>query len=183
MVIKTKKGPVKPVPLTWQFVEGRSWTSRLIAWFGYGAGGYSHVDFVLPTGWLLGEYENAIRHKNIDGDIEHIPAGMQVRPPGYANWKKRDRIKLWVTPDVAQAVEKQLRSNIGEAYDMAAIYGLIADEDWHQPGAYFCSARQVSTLMDTGVIHDTGCQPWHITPDTLAVILCAIGGEKESLTP
>lgn len=127
--------------LRWQFVLGAGWSSRLIAWYGEGYNGFSHVDAILPNGDCLGARSDIIKG---------IPAGFQRRPPAYEKWERRIVLQLESTPAEATAWEESLNRKIGCGYDKADILGFILGVPLAQPGHWICSAAQVDTMIEIG---------------------------------
>ena|ERR1700749_1188894 len=152
--------------IRFQFVLGADWSSRLIAWYGQGYGGYSHVDALLPDGSLLGARSDAIGGK---------PPGVQIRPQNYAKWKARTVLELPTTEQQAIDWELYLRSQVGDPYDKADILGFIFGKPLASPGHWICSALQLSAVEAIGRIPKLGVTPQQCPPNMLAVILSAAG--------
>lgn len=152
--------------IRFQFVLGADWSSRLIAWYGQGYGGYSHVDALLPDGSLLGA-----RSDEIGGQ----PAGVRLRPPNYAKWKARTILELPATVLQAQQWEAYLRTQVGCPYDRADILGFVLGKPIMSEGHWICSALQLNSLEVIGRIPHLGVTPQQCPPNMLAVILSTAG--------
>lgn len=149
-----------------QFVLGPDWSSRLIAWYGTGYGGYSHVDAVLKDGTLLGA-----RSDTAGGQ----PPGVQIRPANYEKWVRQDRVELAVTPADAAEWERYLRTQVGCPYDKQGILGFILGEKRHTPGYWICSALQTDALEHIHRIAPLPVPPQQVTPDALLLVVSTAG--------
>lgn len=151
-----------------QFVLGSDLSSRFVAWYGQGYGGYSHVDALLPDGGLLGARADVIRG---------IAPGVQVRPPNYEKWKKRTLIEISSLPEQASAWERWLRMQIGKQYDQGAILGFITGHHRHDRGHWICSAAQAGALRQCGKLHRFDIPDCQVTPNALHLTVTAgLGG-------
>lgn len=149
-----------------QFVLGAGISSRLIAWYGQGYGGYSHVDAVLPSGELLGARSDQVGGK---------PAGVQIRPQNYERWVNRRVLTLPCDPVTAYRWEKRLHSQIGCGYDSADILGFILGKPMWQPGNWICSAYQLDTMRTVNVLPVTELTPQQCPPNMLKAMFEAVG--------
>jgi hypothetical protein len=156
-----------------QFVLGAELSSRLIAWYGNGYGGFSHVDAVMPDGSLLGARSDRVKAKG----AEYEP-GVQIRLPGYASWIKKEVYQLEVSPFVAKAWEARGRSLIGSQYDKGAIWGFITGHQDHDKGHWICSALQVDMLQTAGIFQRIDIPSWQVTPNSLLLALTALGAKR-----
>lgn len=156
---------------TLQFVLGRDWSSRLIAWYGQSSQGFSHVDAVIPTGdsyELWGE-----RSDYVGGQ----PAGLYPRPPEYEPWVRVERVNIPMTSAQYDAWVRWYRRNRGRPYDQGAIVGFVLGQDDHQPGRYICSAAAYQALQACGKAHPAPYHPSNVTPNALAFMTTAgLGG-------
>jgi len=98
-----------------QFSSQNKIGSKLIQWFTWSD--YSHVDFVLPDGRLLGAR----------GD------GVKVREP----YPVSD--KLIATVDAGDEVIERALTQIGKPYDYCAIIAFPFRREWQDDQAWFCS--------------------------------------------
>lgn len=154
-----------------QFVCGADLSSRLIAWYGNGFGGWSHVDAVLPSGSLLGARSDV---------LEGIPSGVQIRPPHYERWVRTARVELTVSPQRAQSWEVWLKGQCGKQYDKGSIWGFILGKKDHEANHWICSALQTGALKHIGMLHPFPIPDSQVTPDALYLIVTAGLGGKVS---
>jgi len=154
--------------MRWQFVLGDDLFSEAIAWYGEGYGGYSHVDALLPNGSLLGARNDVVGGK---------PAGVQIRPPEYERWKRRAIVELACTSIEFSLWQGWLISQIGQKYDKAAILGFLTGKADHTDGYWICSALQTGALEEVKRIPKLIVPPQQVTPNTLLVVLSALGAK------
>lgn len=102
-----------------QLATERSLVSAFIRWYTWSD--WSHVDFVLPDGNLLGA---------------RLKGGVQVRKPGYAPFS---RTLVLECPDAPERVYDFALSQVGKPYDWWAIVGMGLRHDWRDPARWFCS--------------------------------------------
>lgn len=102
--------------ITLQFTAQHSPTSWLIRKFTWSD--YSHVDFVLPNGQLLGASSNG---------------GVAIRPAG--RYSAKDRFVV----DAPASVLDIAASQLGKPYDWPAILGMATRHNWQNDQAWFCS--------------------------------------------
>jgi len=169
----------KPSGLRLQFVCGQELSSRLIAWYGNGYGGFSHVDAVMPDGSLLGARDDAIYVEGRDGDWSRIAPGVRLRPPEYETWARKAVIQIPCSPANANRWEEFLRGQIGQPYDSGSIWGFVLGIRSHQTGHWICSALQSAALQDIGLMGRTTVPTNQITPDALYLLATAgLGGQQ-----
>ncbi len=89
--------------------------SRLICWWTWSQ--YSHVDFIMPSGRLLGAR----------GD------GVAIRD------QYQTKIKRIVEVEASDAVLRAALSQLGKPYDYTAMAGFITRRDWQEQDSWFCS--------------------------------------------
>lgn len=147
-----------------QFVAASGWASGAIEYFG--AGGFSHVDNVVPKG-LLGA-----RSDHAGGE----PPGVRVRPQWYAKWRRRARMRLQCTE--AQRVRwlTFLHGEIGKPYDRMAILAFAMGRNWRTSDAWICSELAAAALEDARILPRLILTPNKITPGALALAVSAAGG-------
>lgn len=151
-----------------QFVLGAGLSSRLIAWYGQGYGGWSHVDAVLSDGSLLGARSDWIKG---------IKPGVRIRPPKYETWIRRAVVEIRSTEAQAIAWEEWLRKQEGCPYDQGAIWAFITGKRQHTAGRWICSACQFGALEKMHILHPASIPPSQVTPDTLFMLTTSgIGG-------
>lgn len=102
-----------------------AWLIRKFTW-----SPFSHVDFVLPDGRLLGA---------------RGAGGVQIREPEL--FAKLARFQV----DAPAAVLELAKSQIGKPYDWGAIAGFVAKHDWSSEHAWFCSE------LVAWAFHQAGC--------------------------
>jgi hypothetical protein len=150
-----------------QFVLGAGLSSRLIAWYGQGYGGYSHVDAIISNGKLLGA-----RSDNIGGG-----AGVLARPPDYERWKRRCVVSVKATDKQARDWEKFLLSQLGKPYDKTDILGLIIGKPIMSAGHWICSALQTAALHASGIFPAMPEVPQQVPPNMLLFGVLTAGGK------
>jgi hypothetical protein len=101
----------------------------------------SHVDAVLPDGSLLGA------RADIYGAV---PAGVQIRPPGYAPFSRTLLVQLAATDAQEAAWLAFLHAQIGKLYDMLAIAAFAVERDWREANSWFCSELAAAGLETCG---------------------------------
>jgi uncharacterized protein YycO len=102
-----------------------SWLIRKFSW-----SDYSHVDFVLPDGTLLGATGSK---------------GVAIRQPDA--YSACDRFVV----DAPASVLDIAASQIGKPYDWPAILGFVAQHNWQDENAWFCSEFVFWALNQSGV--------------------------------
>ncbi len=157
--------------ITLQFVCTDSILSKLIAWYGNGWHGFSHVDAVLPDGSLLGARSTSVGGK---------PPGVQIRPANYEKWIRVSRISFNPSQSQADTWVNWLVSQVGKQYDMSNILDFIIGDKTHQDGRWICSALQMAALLQVKLLSPAGVPAQQITPDTLHAICCASGWVVQS---
>ena len=153
---------MKQLPLMFRHGSGAS--SDLIAWFG--GGSWSHVDFVMPDGRLLG-----IREDNIGGG-----SGVRIRPADYEKPKRSEVLTLNCTDTQYERYTAFLELQLGKPYDKPGIFGFITGRDWHDPLSWFCSELQAGAAEAAYVVPPHLAFPvWKVTPNDLALVWSALG--------
>jgi hypothetical protein len=151
-----------------KFVAGAALSSRLIEWFGFGAGGYSHVAAVLPSGELLDA-----RSDQVGGE----PPGVNVRPDGYEKWPRWIVVQMPATRAQDAAWAKFLSSQVGLPYDSAAIWAFALGEEPKFRKAWICSGFQTRSLQRAGIFPRNLDVPIEqVTPNALHEMCMANGG-------
>lgn len=126
--------------ITLQFSALAGIASRLIEYYGHDA--YAHVDTVMPDGSLLGARCDV---------MAGVPAGVQIRPAGYAPFTAVRLVHIPATDDQTATYLAFLRGQIGKPYDMRAIVGFAVGRPWRDPGAWICSELVAAGLEAAGV--------------------------------
>jgi hypothetical protein len=156
-----------------QFVLGAGLSSRLIAWWGQGYNGWSHVDAVLSDGSLAGARSDVIRPL---GGGPAIPAGCQIRPPRYEKWKRRTVMEKKSSPDDDALWDNFFRTRAGHAqYDEGDILGFILGSDHSQDGHWICSAWNLDGAETLDLVPSIEIPVKQVSPNTLAAIYSATG--------
>jgi hypothetical protein len=156
--------------IKFQFVLGAGFSSSVIAWFGGGdnsALGFSHVDCMLPDGRLLGA-----RSDWVGG----APPGVRIRPSGYEAWKRRVVFELASTPAQEKLFYDFLMAQVGKPYDKLAIFSFIADRDWRDDSAWFCSELAAAASEHAGACDALYLPANKLSPTAWAVVVSALGG-------
>lgn len=118
--------------IVWQFSYKTDISGLLIRWGT--RSDWSHVDAVLPNGDLLGA--------RIDG-------GVQIRKPGYANFKKT--VQYSVKTPAADKFYEILQTQVGKPYDWRAIAAFaFGNRDWREQDSWFCSELQIWAAEQAG---------------------------------
>jgi uncharacterized protein YycO len=155
-----------------RFVLGSDLASSAIALFS--AGYFSHVDAIVPTASglaLLGSRNDEVGGK---------PAGVQIRPFGYAPVKRSLVLSVTATAEQETAWLKFLTAQIGKPYDKPAIWAFAFGRDWREPDSWFCSELQAAALESCGIVKSLVFPPNKVTPAELAQIVSALGATEES---
>ena len=122
-----------------QFSSAPDLGSRLIQF--YERGWPSHVDAVREDGMLLGARSDV---------CAGVPAGVQLRPPGYKTFKRIEIIELPCSKQIEWRFWEFLNAQIGKPYDKKAIVAFAIQRDWRNPDQWFCSELIVSGLEESG---------------------------------
>lgn len=155
------------------FLLGTDWQSTLIAWFGQGPGGWSHVASVLEDGRYL-DARNDV--------LEGVPAGIHIRNPHSEKWRKRRTATLKVTQTEYDDWEANLRAKIGDAYARGDIVGMVLNRMLHKSGTYDCSALAINALQHIRKVPFPLPIPAHqITPNAALLIAATAGFHIEEV--
>lgn len=150
-----------------QFVLGRSWSSDLIAWLGADPRhGFSHVDLVLPDGNLLGARSDKVGGK---------PPGVQIRRQGYERWRSRVVFEIVCGDLEASLFYNEAHAQVGKPYDHTAIAAFVANRDWRDTDAWFCSELAMHCLEFAGLCPTLYAPENKIHPTEAAIIVSALG--------
>lgn len=130
------------------FLRGPDWSSRLIAWFGQGAGGYSHVASVLADGRYLDARSDVLERVDPNCKVpEIVPPGVHIRDPKSERWIKRRRATLDVSQADYDAWEGSLRAKVTDGYGKVDIVDFIFGHARHIAGHYICSALAINAVQ------------------------------------
>lgn len=122
-----------------------NWVSALIRRLCHSP--FSHVDFVLDDGSLLGASDNA-QAPVLKGN----PRGVAIRPPDYQAFGVRRR--MVIKTDKADAIVNCALTQLGKPFDSSALHDFFNDafpgvRDWQENGRWFC-AELVIWAFETG---------------------------------
>lgn len=116
---------------------------------------FSHCDFVLPDGTLLGS-----QWKEKDGN------GVQIRQPNYEKFSRTERYTVDVPIVKYTNIMAWAKSQVGKPYDSTAIFGILAHRDWKEDDSWFCSEFVAAAFEQAG-LHLVNEKLNRITPQTL----------------
>lgn len=157
----------KPCEIAVDFLLGVDWTSRLIAWYGQGYGGYSHCASVLSDGRYLDARSNV---------IGGVPEGVQIRKPDTEKWIKMRRASLQVTKAEYDAWEANLRAKISTPYGRGDILDFITGNASHEDGHWVCSALMINAVQHIRRVPYPLPVPAHqVSPNSALLILATAG--------
>lgn len=152
--------------ITLSFVCGRDISSRLIAWWGNGYEGYSHVDAILPDGSRLGAR---------DDEVDGIPPGVQIRPHDYGKWIRRKDVEIQVSDFTFRQWLRDAKARVGSQYDSGAIVDFILGSNrFHNGGHWICSAYQTELLVARQLLKHPSIPFAQITPNSLLLMVSQI---------
>jgi len=155
------------------FLLGPDWSSRIIAWYGTGYGGYSHAANVLADGRYLDARSDV---------IAGVPSGVHIRHALSERSVKRTRASLTVTDQDYAAWEANLRAKIGDPYATIDIWGFITGREVTVNGVYDCSQLAVNALQHIGVFPKTLPLMAHsISPMVLLMMMAGRGARITTL--
>ena len=133
--------------LTFQLVRGRSWTSKIIGYFG--AGYYSHIDVLTPTGLLRGSRSD---------EIMGIPPGYMDRPQNYEKWERQTRYILNIDAIQYEKYWQFSDKQLGKPYDRRGLLNtFVFGRDWREDDSWWCSEEVARNGEYAGL--------WEIPPE------------------
>lgn len=137
--------------LTLRFVRGRNMIARAIQWRAWGH--WSHVEAVVPGGYLGARW----------------PHGVTTEPVGYDAGHLADKAfrHAVVTPAGYAAAMAWAASTKGAAYDVLGDLGFVVRADWHNPRRFFCSEWSWLWIFKAGVQLLYTDTPWKLSPSDL----------------
>ena len=98
-----------------------TWTSKIIQGFTWSE--YSHVDFIMPEGGLIGaDGDGGVRKRTL---LEQSPIKSIV---GTVRCSK----------EIEDKVLQFVRDQLGVPYDWSAIFGIAQHRDWDDSSKWFC---------------------------------------------
>lgn len=114
----------------------KNWATPLIRRLSHSP--FSHVDFVLDNGNLLGASNQGPNSPYIEGN----PKGVAIRPPDYQEFGIRRR--MVIKTDKAQFIMAYALAQLGKPFDNSALYAFLSEgtpgvRDWRDPDKWFCA--------------------------------------------
>lgn len=153
--------------IRFDFLLGPDLSSRFIAWYGNGYGGYSHVAPLLADGRYLDARSDV---------LNGVPAGVHIRAPESEHWIKKRRASLTVPPACYEAWEANLRARINDGYGKVDIWGFITGRNTHQNGHWICSAHAINSVQHVKIVpYPLPVLAHQITPNSALLILATAG--------
>jgi uncharacterized protein YycO len=126
--------------ITLQFSYQDKILSRMIRWITWSE--YSHVDFVMPNGQLLGARADGVRIRRPEGRYHFIRAEI----------------------DAPDSVLDSALSQVGKPYDFTAIIGFLFRRNWQRQDAWYCAELVSWAFCESGVTLLTCSDHHRITP-------------------
>lgn len=125
----------------------------------------SHVDFVLPSGRLLGATPGA---------------GVSIRESADADADTVVRYEIRANKKQSASALASASSQIGRPYDYMGIFGLAVRRNWQEQDSWFCSELIAWACAQAGIQLLVG-DFWRITPRDLLLStkLYRIGGVRQ----
>jgi hypothetical protein len=150
-----------------QFSTQDTLGSRAIRLFQHGWA--THVDAVMPDGWLLGA-----RHSDpgIDNTGLILKNGVAVRPPSYRKFRRTLVMTLSTSEQIEADFWAFLGLQIGKPYDTTAITAFIFSRDWREDDSWFCSELVMAALEKAGFVQPLATTANRVTPEML-LFLCS----------
>ena len=137
----------------WRFILGGNarWIdigSDLIARFS--AGHLSHVDSIIPDeglSWAPRRWLYGARNDKVGKDFagRKIPAGVQLRPPGYTSYRRCVIATIPVTDQQFADFWQAEHEKIGLPYDSEAIWAFVFNRDWREKDSWICSEKNMDS--------------------------------------
>lgn len=137
--------------ICFQLVRGRSFSSRVIGYFG--AGYYSHIDVVTPAGLLRGARSDVIKG---------VRAGYEDRPQNYERWAHCTRYHVHVSGPQFKRYWEFSELQLHKPYDSRGlIEAFLFGREWRDDSAWWCSEEVAANGEYAGM--------WHIPPEVKSV--------------
>lgn len=157
------------------FLLGPDLSSRFIAWYGQGYGGFSHCASVLADG----------RYLDARSDIlDEVPAGVHIRHPETEACIRRVRCTIVISQDRYNAWEANLRAKIGTPYAEIDIWGFITGRKVTVNGMWDCSQLAINGLQHIDVFpYPLSVEAHQISPNTLLMMLEGVRGKTLTMDP
>lgn len=150
--------------LRFRLIGGTSFSSKAIRWFT--SGSFSHASFLLDDGRLL---------DSRDDILNGCPTGVH-----YRTVADEPAPIVLVLSLPCTTTQKRLALNfaiqqIGKPYDSIGIWGFAFGRNWREQDSWFCSELCAAALEQAGIFKPIYGASSHISPNTLADILTAMG--------
>ena len=143
-----------------RFIRNAGFISRAIQWQSWGPGGaWSHVDFVLPEGYLGSQ----------------APDGVRLRPYNYCTPSAALHCYVDLPDAAGNAILNWARAQIGKPYDYYSLLGIVMRRDWQRPDAWFCSEYVAAAFLKGNWPLLRTNQVSRISPPTLSLSTKLIG--------
>jgi hypothetical protein len=148
----------------------KNWASAVIRRLNHSP--FSHCDYVLPDGNLLGASDQGPKSPCISGN----PRGVAIRPPNYQKFGyRRDMI---LKTDRADAIIAAAMLELGKPFDKGALWDFLSvsfpgTRDWKDPAAWFCAELKAATI-DLGGLFAPKKMAWpknRVSPTDLLLLL------------
>lgn len=156
------------------FLLGSGWTSRLVAYWGNGYGGYSHAASVLDAEHYIDSHV---------GVIAGVPAGVQIRRIATEKCVKRKRAAIICSLTEYNAWTAALKENLGDPYGDTDIWAFITGRREHTQGQWICSADALRGMRRVNRVPPLSVPDHQITPNSLLLILEAVGFKTYDMPP
>jgi hypothetical protein len=149
------------------FCQAADLGSRLIRLYDHGA--WSHVDVLMPDGTRLGARDDV---------RAGVPAGVQIRPAGYAGFSRELAVPIAATHAQQAEFYDFLSAQLGKPYDETGLVSnFILGRDWREPDSWWCSELAGAALEPDGACifpYRLGTPLNKLTPDGLFLACSAI---------
>lgn len=136
-----------------RFITEAGFEASFIRWWTWGE--WSHVDYILPSGSLLGA---------------RLSGGVQIRPNNYCTPTREMIAEFKMPASAVQAWHDALISQIGKPYDWLALVGMGVRRDWRNPDRWFCSELIQWASEKAGYpLLNVGPEIYRVSPRDLAL--------------
>lgn len=137
-----------------QLVTAKGLASKMIRDFTWSD--YSHVDFVMPDGNLLGA---------------HLSGGVAVREPNYEVFTAKLVGEIPLSPIKSDLVYRFAQGQIGKKYDLTAIINFgFHKRNWREDDCWFCSELVAWCFEQARIpLLNPAVDVWRITPRDISL--------------
>lgn len=146
-----------------QFIADDTEGSRWICYFTDCQ--YSHVDWKMPDGKLLGA--------RFDG-------GVLIRPSNYTKFSALKVVSVPCTNEEFSTFHAFNIAQLNKPYDMSAIEGFVFGRDWHHDGAWECFELQTAAFENSHVIPNLPVEVWRVTGNVLLAVLAVVKYQRST---